>query len=374
MKENNLKQILNDIGEQAIPDSIDLWSRLEVKLATQTQSHNSRISFKPKSRLGWVMLFVTVLLLFGGTLYATNSNVRNFIHLDPGLESVDLAELGHPLNLSQTIEDTTVILEWAYADANRIALAFSIENNEGQRFDPNSNKLTDTDGTIYRGAGGFGLTGASDELRIDLPPGEGLYLYNFDGSQVTNDPATLNLRFEVVLEEFSLPLMVETPSATVIPNKDGTTTIVTASSTSPYTGKSIGPFVFNFEIPFNTGRIMEPNLVVTTKGIDVRLEKVVVTPSQTAVTLCFDNTDPTYDEWAAFPTLTVNWQRFEAGLISHGRAPQPNCQIAYFQDQGLLYEQTGSVQLRVTELVGFKRDSPEQLRIHGRWNFHFEMP
>lgn len=344
-------------------------------MGNQTQSRDSRISFKPKSRLGWVALLVTVLLLFGGTLYATSSNVRNFIHLDPGLESVDLAELGQPLNLSQTVEETTVILEWAYADANRISLAMSIENSEGKRFDPNFSKLTDASGTVYPGSFGFGLTGADDELGIELPSGEGIYVYNFDGSQVADNLATLNLQFEVALEEFSLPPTAEPPPATVIHNEDGTTTtIVAANSASPYTGKSIGPFVFNFEVPFNPGRIVEPNLVVADKDIDVHLEKVVVTPSQTAVTLCFDNTDPSYDKWTAFPTLTVNWRRFESGLFSHGRAPQPNCQIAYFQDQGALYEQTGTWQLRVTELAGFKRDSPEQLRIHGRWNFRFEMP
>ena len=373
MKENNLKQILSDIGKQEIPSNIDLWSKLEGKMTVQTKSRKVRLSIGPKSRLGWVFLLTFVLFLFGGTLYATSSVLRNLIHLDPGLESVDLSELGQTVNLSQTVDSTTVTLEWAYADANRITLAFSIEDSEGQRFDPHQSNLIDASGTVYPGRGGFGLVGTSDSLKVELPPGESLHVISFDGSSVTNNSTSLDLQFEVELEEFYLSSTVK-PSATLTENEDGTTTtIVEAGSASSTTLNIIGPFVFNFEVPFNPGRIVEPKQVVTVNDVGVRLDKVVATPSETAVTLCFNNTNPAYDDWTALPTLIINWQRYEAGLISQGRASNPNCQIAYFN--AVLFNENGNWQLQVKELIGSKSDTPgPSLQISGPWNFRFEMP
>ena len=68
---------------------------------------------------------------------------------DPGLGAVRAANLGVFVNQSQTIGDTTITLNWVYADAHRIALNYEVANSS-------------TLGMMYRSR--FHLTDSADSL------------------------------------------------------------------------------------------------------------------------------------------------------------------------------------------------------------------
>lgn len=359
MKEQNLKQILKDIGEQEVSSGIDLWPNLEVRLMKNTGSKQPMIGL-PATRLSWIVLIALAFLLISSAAYAFSPALRRLIQMDVGLSQVESTGLGHSLNLSQTNEDVTVTLVWGYADENRVAVGYVIETGSDEVYEPKQFTLTDQQGQVFTPTAGLGATGDAVMRGHPSSSGESGYVFSFTTPPITGKPNALNLNLELVL-----------------------TSVDDSAVTQP--------FNFNFSLPYTPGRVAEPMQSVTFNDITVSLEKVIVTPSDLTAVICFDSPDNDFVDWLPISHISAGGDRELMATVGTQRAIEgTNCTTnGYFPS---LYETEGVWQLTVTELVGFKKPPPgttgiftceenetneycpQQLRIQGEWVFEYEMP
>ena len=236
MKKQELRQILHQIAMQAVPSNRDVWPTLRERLITQPHPRQ-RVWLLPATRLGWLSFALAVLFVFSITAYAARPWLNRLFERDERLQHIDLS-LSQPLNLSKTIENITIIVEWAYADTDLVLVGYTIRTSDGKRFDPYHETLTDKAGITLPWQGSYGVTGQSDILQVTLPAGEGAYVAIFDNISAFQ---VLDVQFEVGVQELVLPSMQATPTV------EATETAV-ALITPVTVGRIIGPFTFDFSI------------------------------------------------------------------------------------------------------------------------------
>jgi hypothetical protein len=360
MKEQQVTETLQRIARQGVPDSVDLWPAIKARL--QPRRRPSRWGrLMPTTRLGWAFLILTLVLAFGAVAYAVSPAVGRLFQQESGLRYVEQANLVQELDLSQTVDGVTVNLERAYADANRIVIGFTIKDPDGQRrYEARHLTLTDAAGTVFPGIFYYGVTGRSDILKVSLPPGEGTYVLSFDAAAVTGVSKELDLRLVMEMEELVLPsnASAEPPASTeeeLLPMPEGAI---------------VGPFIFDFSVPFVPGRVIEVQQAVEAAGVAVTLQRVVVTPSETQATLCFTPPDGG-KEW--FPITAGAGLDLFGGNVSQLTESGEKCHRVIYP--GALTGRSGTGTLKVTELVGFDlARQGEQTRLAGPWEFHFQVP
>jgi hypothetical protein len=374
MKEQQVTQVLQELAEQEVPASLDLWPAIQARLQTQRRASRWAL-WMPATRLGWAFLF----LAFGAVAYALAPIVMSrLFQQEAGLRHVEQTGLVQELNLSQTVDGITVTLERAYADANRIVVGSSIKGPNGQRYDAHHLTLTDAAGTVFSGTLGYGVTGQSDILKVSLPPGEGAYVLAFDAAPVEGVPTELDLRLEMEVEELVLP--PSAPELSPIPDSPpaeppDSMVVVLEPLPAPAPEAIVGPFTFDFSVPFIPGQTVEVQQTVEAAGVAVRLERVVVTPSETRVILCFEPPDGDSKDWVPITTLdTGNGQELSGGVSSQlSGTSEEICYRDIYLDA--LTGRSGTWTLTVTELVGFDLVRPgEQTRLAGPWVFRFVVP
>lgn len=230
MDEKNLYQVLDNIGKRNMPDTLDVLPAIQKQMMPGKQRYPSRWYQQPAKLVASVM---TCLLLVVTTVYA----VTQWLVHDPALHEGMLTEIG----LAQTIDDTTVHLEWAYADANRIVISYSITDETGElRREQAANViLTDDTGRLYQPIGAF----YADFDVPEMLTGNA----HFDASIIDNNPPSLDLQFHLL---------------------DG--------------------FIFDFTVPFISGIHIEKQPDIEVDGVRVNLEWAVITPSMTRVHLCYE--------------------------------------------------------------------------------------
>jgi hypothetical protein len=340
MNERQIAQSLHELARQAVPDDLDLWLAIRARV---TPRHRSRwVQLMPTTRLSRVFLVLALCLAFGAGAWAVSPIVDRLFRVDPGLDHVGQAGLGQDLALSQTVDGVTVTLEWAYADANRIAIGLTVHGSYILGYDLAHIALRDRHGRPFPLSMGMGAKGQSDVLQLELSSGEGAHVLSFDASALRGAPSTLDLG-----------LVVEV-----------------ARSPMPLSQHVIGPFIFDFSLPLNPGKVVDVQQRVTAASVDVELRQVVVTPSETRVLLCLGAPGGIGTNWGAVSTLRTEtgqadgvWVRSAAeGCALHGFLPP-------------LYDQPGEWTLTVTELVMHDRTQPgEPARMAGPWVFHFHVP
>jgi hypothetical protein len=340
MNERQIAQSLHELARQAVPDDLDLWLAIRARV---TPRHRSRwVQLMPTTRLSRVFLVLALCLAFGAGAWAVSPIVDRLFRVDPGLDHVGQAGLGQDLALSQTVDGVTVTLEWAYADANRIAIGLTVHGSYILGYDLAHIALRDRHGRPFPLSMGMGAKGQSDVLQLELSSGEGAHVLSFDASALRGAPSTLDLG-----------LVVEV-----------------ARSPMPLSQHVIGPFIFDFSLPLNPGKVVDVQQRVTAASVDVELRQVVVTPSETRVLLCLGAPGGIGTNWGAVSTLRTEtgqadgvWVRSAAeGCALHGFLPP-------------LYDQPGEWTLTVTELVMHDRTQPgEPARMAGPWVFRFHVP
>ena len=135
----------------------------------------------------------------------------------------------------------------------------------------------------------------------------------------------------------------------------------------------VGPFTFDFSVPFIPGRVAEVNQTVEAAGVAVRLERVVVTPSETRAYLRFDPPGGAEMGWTAIVTLKAPGDESgQSGFYSVKDDP-PVHQYGFLAP---LYDRYGEWTLTVTELVGtdLTQQPSEDIRLAGPWVFRFRVP
>ncbi|MBZ0291124.1 MAG: DUF4179 domain-containing protein [Anaerolineae bacterium] len=316
-------------------------------------------------------LILAVVLAVGiGTVIAMNVFLKQFIDLDAGLKAIYEQGLGHEIGINQSHEGFTVTLEWAYADGNRLTLAYIIQ---GQAGTPYTNlessvyrlSLRDTGEEIpfYQGMGAL-IDQNGDAVGWGAPPDtivtsdRALEISTYDLSPInTDDSPFLNLRLEVAPYGVTLQQRTRLPIEQFDDMREGPET----------------PFTFDFSVPLvDDQRVFNTALTTTDQDITIRLHEVKVAPSQTRVVICFTPPDPAR-QWTAIPYLTT-----DEGEVPGGGGVQPfmdgeaSCQdYTYFAG---MMDYTGEWRLEITELIGFGSGGDDQQRIPGSWVFEFTVP
>ncbi len=368
MNEQRIIQALHESAEQAIPADLDLWPTIQARL--QPQQRPSRwMRLIPTTRLGWALLILALFLALGAAAYTVDPAVSKLFQQMVGLRHVEQTKLVQELDLTQTIDGVTVTLQRAYADTNQIVVGYTIKSSDGQRYDAYQATLTDAAGTVFSQTVGMGVTGHSDLLNVNLPPGEGAMVVSFDAMPIQGTPWVVQLRLAIKAEKFVLHTPAPQPPAMRPgPSPNSNVGIVQPESIGPI----IGPFTLDFSIPFIPGRVVQVQQTVEKSGIAVRLERVVVTPSETRAILCLKTPSGEPMHWTPVVGLAAMGKSSHADAISGGsEIGESGCYrySVFFS----YYDQPGEWTLTVKEVVDLTQPG-KQTRLSGPWVFRFHVP
>ena len=209
----------------------------------------ARRAFRPKWRWPRTALVAALAIFALGATYVVLPLLQSLWSEDRGLQHVTRAGLARDLNLTQTIDGVTVHVQKGYADANRVAIGYSVElppttpEKDGPQLSVAT--LTDDHGNTYPSLG-FSTTN-------DSPLGA--QLHNFEPVGVI---AGRDIAFTL-----TIPEVVRAPK--------GSGTVQTFP----------GPWVFNFTLPMAAARVVEPGLTFTRPGVELTITRIVVAPSAT---------------------------------------------------------------------------------------------
>ena len=176
------------------------------------------------------------LLLLAGTAFAIGAWLRQLIQGDPGLASVFDRGDGIPLSLSQTADGYTVEMQWAYADGNRLTLAYTIAG-------PTDEVFTNLDPAYHVSTVTVSSGGAPVPVRFTTARGtsvdEGVSgsVAVYDLSGFTPGGDTLDVHAELYVESVTAAVRTAIPTP---PER------YEDWWTGPY-----GPFVFDFSLPLS---------------------------------------------------------------------------------------------------------------------------
>ena len=157
------------------------------------------------------------------------------------------------LDITKTIDGKVISIKAAYADNNRVIVAYTITfttKNVGPPFDTSINTLN-AQGINLDSLGSSGFYNARTNINTTVA--------SFDTINVPEHTNILNLHLEMT---FFAP----------------------ATSPSPNGGgqmKKAGTLSTNFSLPFHSGREANVNQTVTVDGIPITLARVIVSPSET---------------------------------------------------------------------------------------------
>lgn len=286
MDERLISQALQDAARKDIPDDMELWPEVQARLGRATRT-------AARSRLSWVAVAILAMLAVSVVAYAASLLLQGG-YLDPGMQGASEADLVTVLNMSKTIDGQTITLDYAYADSNRISFSLTASGTTprdiGYRF--GQIDLSDDAGhdfqSMFGGGGGGGGGGGSGPT-----PEYSTYSSNnfmsLDASVITDNPDKLNLHLVAMLGKYQVTPPDQSP--------DG-------ASQETFL-ENLGPFVFDFTIPFIHGQVVEPNVRAVNNGQAILLKRLVIAPSFTRGLVCFDPV-PTVDGLNAVISLSVD--------------------------------------------------------------------
>ena len=315
-------------------------------------------------------ILVAILVIGVGVVIAMSAVLQRILRQDAGLEAILEQGLGHEIGISQTHEGFTVTLEWAYADGNRLSLAYMIEGEPGAQYSNLwgrvfSLHLRDTGQEIPASQGMTALIDRDGEV-VDADPNGGistadrsLSIFHYDLSGIdTSASPTLNLRLEVAAYGVTLQQRTRLPIEQFNAMMEG-----------PYER-----FVFDFSLALvDDQRLLDSAPTATDQDITLTLQRVSVSPSQTLVLVCFPPPDPAR-QWTAVPRLTTQDGDVPgAGGVRHYQDNGRACSdFTYYAGMA---DYSGVWRLEITELVGFgSGGGDDQQRIAGSWVFEFSVP
>lgn len=291
MDERLITQALQEIARKEIPDDMNRLPEIQQQLGRFSRS-------AARSRTSWVVAAILTMLAVSIVAYAAARLLQN-TPLDPGLQGASEADLITVLNLQQTIDGVTVTLDYAYADANRLSIAVSSKGTipADIQYSFSDIQLSNSEGypitPMFGGGGGGG--GSTDNPEVNT---YGLStLGSYDTTAIQGNPDSLDLRVETTI----LVNSGVDQSAGGSGSSGGSTPDEGANLMTPAPARTIGPFVFEFELPFIHGQVVEPQQSATAGGITMRLDRLVIAPSMTRGVVCLDPAS----EQGYIPTLSL---------------------------------------------------------------------
>lgn len=412
----NVEPALEELFHAVIP-SPSFVAHLEEQLRTQMEEQMSGaqtveqrsqmgrfwanlvelFSPRPKARLSWALVVLLAFLFLASVTLAMSSIMSQLFGLEAGLTEVDLSGLYHDINQSQTINGLTVTVERAYADANRIVIAYMVESQNEQQ-ELAAQMLKDKAGHQFQQIGGMGVSGPSEFMGDFLPPGVSMQVLSFDASSVqgeANDalpaePTDLELQFTMQLRERVLPpLKAATPLA-----EESTSDLPESMEVEIETielGGVIGEYRFEFSLPFLPAEKFQVQQTIERETVSiqfcplgegrctsiepinyvaVRLEQISITPSETEAKLCVNLPAEWRDDW----TFVASFKSESGQKMRSGGSPQAkgeSCQGVRFL--GRLTDRPARWSLSVNEIIVWD-ENLNQRRLQGPWRFQFEIP
>lgn len=349
MDERQFQHIFKQTLEEEIP-TVELWKQIEAGLpaAPRRTVHTS-------FRLGRAAVIIMLLTMTAVTAYAFYQTV---IQPDPGIEAVQNRNLVVDINQTQTVEaasqtptDITtsvqVTLDYAYADANRITVAFSAASASPEIDLYLNPTLTDSSGNQY-----LWLSSSGQQL-IDRANSSVNGIMSFDASGITGSPAMLDLNLKIEVAYTSADLRANEPLAMIL----------------------AGSTMFNMELPFNPGQAVPVNQMASSADLTMEVRQVVIAPSLTRVDVCFGSTSlfggEAWLDWKAVASVMVEGtsiiDRQDAGIEGFIAPTEPCRQIIIPTS---LVDQHGNWTLTIhtvrNTVTGESRD--------GEWTFTFAVP
>lgn len=122
-----MKEQLHEISQKSQAETIDLWPEIYAELKETKTMKAPRMSHQ----LARIAAVISLFFLGGLVVYAISQ-----IYVDSGLEGERAEHLVTPINLSVTQGDVTIVVDWAYADMNRVTLAYRVLDAEGNTYIP----------------------------------------------------------------------------------------------------------------------------------------------------------------------------------------------------------------------------------------------
>ena len=248
----------------------DLWPSINSRLQVEQRAGSSWQRLVTTWRLRWAAVGLALFMTLGAVGYAVGPTLGEKLFSQVmGRWGQDYKEeLSHEINVSETIEGISVTVERAYFDNNRIGIEYTVNGlpasaSEGtRRFEPQAELMDGRGPTSPRlgfpSAGGSGVRADSQIEGMEVPPDVVKEVVGFDVTEAQVDASGMQLRFVVSVAE-------SVPDGNVLRHE-----------------RMIGPFVFNFTVPFvprKDIRVIQVGSTVEVAGVPVRLEEVTITPA-----------------------------------------------------------------------------------------------
>ncbi|MBL8146305.1 MAG: DUF4179 domain-containing protein [Anaerolineae bacterium] len=333
----------------------ELETRLRVAYAARHTLTASQS--KPRFRMTWraaAVLIIVAVLGVGGVL-AVSAIMQTWIQGDQGLSEAWRSETDIELNQSITQDGLTLTAEWANADWNRLAIGFTLGGLVcPERYDAGCYVAVTAqkeDGTPLEM-----LIGRADESDLN----HRIYLYDYSMAGLDSSQAVANVRLQAV------------PRGGWVTGPHPENPSVEAWEHEPLSD----PLVLNLSIPLSHDvRLITDPIIASDQGIAMTLRRVVVTPTQTRMAVCF--APPSADRtWTAIPGLTADGAVVAGGgadldVSGVGESNGETCRE--FPFNAAMYDYDGPWRLMISELVGFgPGGGADQQRIAGSWVFEFQ--
>lgn len=304
--DTHLKRLLEAVVQEEVTDDMDLWSDIQRKLERQRPPR--LLMLRRMANIAAVLVLMLTVSAVGYAVYQSQYGG------DAGLDAVNEAGLFTPIDQMQTMNNVTVTVHEAYADANRIVLAY--EGVYDQADTPVPAGGFDVQWTLYDTRSGqtippfFGGGGGGGGDGDTLVRFGGMQ--NFDASVIEGTPETLDLRLELRFAAHTRmnPPMSGgggggggAPQGNMPPASGGgggggggggnaqippvtmpaLPTPVPVDAFEPFT------FAFDFTLPFIEERVVMDINAQTDSDITVQLNALSITPSLTIADLCIEH-------------------------------------------------------------------------------------
>ena len=338
MNEEKLEQELRDCfqAEIKIQEPPSDWWDATISQVTGQNRHTRWFGFKPRKRLAWALVPLIVLLI-GGTVYAASPVLQSIFDNFFG-QQIEQTGLVQDMDMSQTITGVTVRLERAYADSNVVLIGYSAGLTDNLNI-PAIATLTTADGQVLDGMMGMGEVNTAS-----LGIFNSASCFSFDASKITGSPSKLSLTLKIDYARFP------------------------ADNPDEINQNPIGPFIFNFNLPFHTGKIIDINRTVEAAGIPVTLEKVVISPYETRAVFQILPSEKVQDKLV--PVVSIIMPSGISVDAGSSFSLDPVYQTFFTGDYT---GEHGAGTLTLKEMV-FRAGSGGVQRLSGPWIFHFNIP
>jgi hypothetical protein len=325
--------------------SSEWWDKAILRLPEQKR-RSGWFGFVPKTRLAWVLL--PLLLLVAGTVYGASTIIRELFQRFAG--HVEKTGLVQELDLSQTINGVTVRLERAYADPNAVLLGYTVSGPK-KNYSSYVSELSTADGQKIPGMLTMGTVPGSEAILGEWDDSKRLaVITTFDSSMIQGMSSEINLKLEIEVEELSM----------------------FGSRKS-----LVGPFILEFSLPLQSGKVIDVGQTAEAEGIPITLEKVVISPWVTQAVFQFH---PPYDS-NGHPVPIVSLE-LPTGTLEKSFLTT----VSGYYFLGDFTDQHGDCTIVISELVfppnpppdsggkSFKGKAEDTKRLSGPWVFHFTLP